>query len=338
MPEGVLVVGAANLDIKGHMFAEPVAGTSNSAAIKSSVGGVARNIAENLVRLGVPVTLLTAVGDDYAGEDILNNANDVGIDVSRALIIENAATGAYMAALSQSGDLFFGMDDLRVLRHITRDYLYLNRDAFRECDMVALDMNLSDDTLIAAIQMAHEYKKPICVDPTSAERAWRLRPHLGRLNLITPNIAEAAAILDCSPNNNSFDALTAARALVSLGVGAAVITQAERGACYATADESGQFPAVQVEIVDSTGAGDALTATVIFGMLQGIDVAESLQLGLRAAALTLHSPETVMPDLTLDRLYGLGDSSAALDASSDSDPLEPYDNDDTAYETDYDEY
>jgi pseudouridine kinase len=331
MAEGVLVIGAANLDIKGRMFAGPIAGSSNSAAIKSSVGGVARNIAENLVRLGVPVTLLTAVGDDYAGEDILNNADDVGIDVSRALIIENATTGTYMAALDPGGDLFFGLDDLRVLSHITRDYLRLNRDAFRECAMVALDMNLNEDALMEAIQMAREYGKPISVDPTSAERAVRLRAHLPLLNLITPNIAEAEAMLDSPPIQTPADALNAARALVALGVGAVVITQAESGACYATTDESGQFPAVKVEIVDTTGAGDALSAAVIFGTLQGFGVGESLQLGLRAAALTLHSPETVVPELSLDRLYGLGDTSATMDAEADADEYDTYD-------TDYDEY
>jgi pseudouridine kinase len=247
----------------------------------------------------------------------------VGIDVSRALIIENATTGTYMAALSQDGDLFFGMDDLRVLRHVTRDYLRLNRDAFRECEMVALDMNLSDDALHTAIQMAREYHKRICVDPTSTGRAYRLRPHLPLLDLITPNIAESEAILDCDRIQTAAEALTAARALVSLGVGAAVITQAERGACYATPDESGQFPAVKVEIVDTTGAGDALTATVIFGMMQGIDVGESLQLGLRAAALTLHSHETVVSDLSLDRLYSLGDNNTTFDVSADD--YDPYD-------------
>ena len=329
MPEGVLVIGAANLDIKGHMLGEPVAGSSTQAAIKTSIGGVARNIAENLVRMGVPVTLLTAVGDDNAGEDILNNAVDAGIDVSRALTVENAVTGTYMGALSQDGKLFFGMDDLRVLNHITRDYLRLNRDAFRDCEIVALDMNLSDEALQAAIALAREYGRRIVVDPTSVDRATRLRPHLPLLDLITPNITEAQAILNCPAIADSAAALIAARDLVGLGVGSAVITQAELGACYATPDESGQFPAVKVEVVDSTGAGDALTATVIFGMLQGIDLGESLQLGLRAASLTLHSPETVVPDLSLDRLYSLGDNhpraAERFDVSAaDYDPYDEY--------------
>ncbi|HEY3289236.1 MAG TPA: carbohydrate kinase family protein [Anaerolineae bacterium] len=325
MPEGVLVIGAANVDIKGHMLGVPIAGSSTSAVIKNGVGGVARNIAENLAHLGVPVTLLTAVGDDYAGEDILNSADDAGIDVSRALIIENAVTGTYMGAISNDGNLFFGMYDLRVLRHITRDYLRLNRDAFRECSLVALDMNLDDAALLAAIQMAREFGKPICVDPTSADCAYRLRPHLPLLRLITPNLAEAQAILDCPPIQTADEALQAARSLVGLGVGAAVITQAERGACYATTDESGQLPALKVEVIDSTGAGDALSAVVIFGLLQGIDIGESLQLGLHAAALTLRSPETVVPDLSLDRLYGMGDESTNIQFDVTVPDYDPYD-------------
>lgn len=305
MAEGVLVIGAANFDIKGRMLHPFVLGSSNSSAIRTSFGGVARNIAENLARLGVPVTLLTAVGDDYAGEDILSGANDVGIDVSRALIIESETTGTYLAALDESGDMYLGLDDLRILRHLTPDYLRMNRDAFRECAMVAFDLNLSKQTLLTAIHLAHEYHKPICVDPTSTVLAGLLRPHLPMINIITPNIAEAEAILRYGPIRTPDDALNAARQLVACGVKAAVITQAERGACYATEDESGQFPAVRVEIADTTGAGDALTATVIFGQLNGFSMSDSLQLGLRAAALTLRTSETVASELSLDWLYGL---------------------------------
>lgn len=145
MSDSALIIGAANFDIKGRMLHPPVITSSNSSAIRTSFGGVSRNVAENLARLGAPVTLLTAVGDDYAGEDILSNAADVGVDVSRALVIENETTGTYLAALDESGDLYLGLDDLRILRHITPDYLRLNRDAFRECAIVAFDLNLSQN-------------------------------------------------------------------------------------------------------------------------------------------------------------------------------------------------
>lgn len=309
MSDAALVIGAANFDIKGRMLHAPVITSSNSSAIRTSFGGVARNIAENLAKLGAPVTLLTAVGDDYAGEDILSGAADIGIDASRAIIAEGETTGTYLAALDQGGDLFLGLDDLRVLRHITPDYLRLNRDAFRECGIVAFDLNLSQEAMLTAIHLAHEYDKPVCVDPTSTVLAGLLRPHLPMINIVTPNIAEAEAMLRCPPIMSANDALGAARQLVANGVEVAVITQAESGACYATEDESGQFPALRVDIVDTTGAGDALTAMVIFGQLNGLSIGDSLQLGLRAAALTLRSTETVAPELSLDRLYGFGDES-----------------------------
>jgi pseudouridine kinase len=308
MAEGALVIGAANFDIKGRMFYPPVITSSNSSAIKTSFGGVARNIAENLARLGAPVTLLTAVGDDYAGEDILDSADDVGVDVSRALVIEGETTGTYLAALDDSGDLYLGLDDLRVLRHMTPDYLRLNRDAFKACALVAFDLNLTPEAMLTAIHLAHEYDKPICVDPTSTVLAATLRPHLPMVNIITPNIAEAEEMLRCKIHTPD-EALNAARQLVALGAEVVVITQAEKGACYATEDEAGQFPALRVGIRDTTGAGDALTATIIFGILNDLSVGDSLQLGLRAAALTLKSPETVAPELSIDRLYGIDDPS-----------------------------
>jgi len=311
MATGVLVIGAANFDIKGRMLHAPVLMSSNASAMRTSFGGVARNIAENLARLGMPVTLLTAVGDDYAGEDILERAAEVGIDVSRALIVEDEVTGTYFAALDERGDLYLGLDDLRVLRHLTPEYLRAHKEAFRACDLVAFDMNLSEATMREAIHLAREYHKPLCVDPTSTVLASRLRPYLSLINIVTPNLAEAEELLRCAPIRSSAEALQAARQLVAAGVEIAVITQAERGACYATNAESGHFPALRVNIVDTTGAGDALTAMIIFGYLNNLPISDALQLGVRAAALTLRSTETVAPELSLDRLYGLGEDALA---------------------------
>jgi len=137
--------------------------------------------------------------------------------------------------------------------------------------------------------------------------ASRLRPYLSLINIVTPNLAEAEELLRCAPIRSSAEALQAARQLVAAGVEIAVITQAERGACYATNAESGHFPALRVNIVDTTGAGDALTAMIIFGYLNNLPISDALQLGVRAAALTLRSTETVAPELSLDRLYGLGE-------------------------------
>ncbi len=315
MGDKVLVIGSANLDVKGRLLGTPIAGSSNAAAIRTSHGGVARNVAENLARLGAPVTLLTAVGDDILGDDLLRHAAEIGIDISRALRVPGESSGIYLAALDMSGDLALGLDDLGIIERLSSDYLEANSDAFNDADMIVLDMNLEADAFDTALRLARTAGKPVCVDPTSDERAARLAPFLAQIDIITPNMTEAEAILTAIERAYPHErenlagiqdpdrALQTARRLVYLGVNMVVVTQAERGACYATEFESGQLPAVKVRIADTTGAGDALTATLIFGLTHDISLSDSVQLGLRAAALTLRTTATVAPELSLDRLY-----------------------------------
>ena len=104
-------------------------------------------------------------------------------------------------------------------------------------------------------------------------------------------------------DRSSCDAITAARCLVNAGVKIAMITLAEEGVVYATANASGHIPSMATEVIDSTGASDSLTATVVFGLLNDFPIDESVRLGVSAAALTLACTETVCGDLSLELLY-----------------------------------
>lgn len=150
--------------------------------------------------------------------------------------------------------------------------------------------------------IAHKNGVRVCADPTSPSLAARLRPHVAQLALTTPNAVEAEALSGLSVEDED-DATRVARYLVSVGVGLAVVTLGERGLAYATSDESGRLPAIHVKVVDRTGAGDALTAGVIFGLLNDLEPVEAVRLGLAAATLTLKTTQTVCPDLSLEKLY-----------------------------------
>ncbi|MBX7212804.1 MAG: carbohydrate kinase family protein [Thermoflexales bacterium] len=315
MGDYTLVIGSSNLDIKGRLLNPAIPGSSNSARVRTAHGGVGRNIAENLARLGSEVVLLTVVGDDNAGDELLDALETQGVDVSRALRVADTPTGVYLAALDHTGDLMVGLDDLEIAQRMTASYLSDNADAFFDCDMVVLDLNLSDTALERALELGRTAGKPICVDPTTDERAVRLVDYLSEIDIITPNMTEAEAILEaaCKARPDLVEALShiqdpdralqTARRLVYLGVNTVVVTQAERGACYATEFESGHFPAVKVDIVDTTGAGDSLTATLVFGLTHEIGLSDAVQLGLRAAAMTLRESATVAPGMSLDALY-----------------------------------
>jgi len=88
-----------------------------------------------------------------------------------------------------------------------------------------------------------------------------------------------------------------------MGAKIAVILMAEFGVCYADSESSGHIPAIETSVTDPTGAGDAFTAAVIYGEATGMDLDESLRLGISAASVTLRCKGSVAHNLTLDKLY-----------------------------------
>lgn len=298
----ILVIGAAAIDMKGAAFADIVPGSSNPGQIRISEGGVSRNIAENLARLGLHATLISAVGDDGSGQRILRQAEERGIDVSHVLEVKGATTGAYISLLDNAGTPFIAMYDMSILSRITPRYIYNHRRLFGEASFVVLDANLPQPTLETALNLARQHNLRVCADPTSSLLAPRLEPYLPHFHMITPDRGEAQ-VLSHMAISTTMDAIEAAKKLVAAGVDIAIVKMAEQGVCYATAETSGRVPAIQTEIVDLTGVGDALTATVVFGLLHNFSIDEAVRLGASAASLTLQCRETVCPNLSLERLY-----------------------------------
>ncbi len=301
----VLVLGAAGVDLVGRLQGELRSETSNPAHIRSSFGGVARNVAENLARLGQPVTLLTAVGEDPPGAQLLDQLADAGVDVSAVQTIPGQSTGAYLAVVNNKGELQFALDDMRTSSAaITPAYLEAHSELFKQASLLFLDANSAPETIRKAVSLARRAHLPVCADPTSTSLAGRMRPYLPRLFMITPNNSEAGILsdrpVDASKRRQVMDA---ARYLVGQGVEIVIITLAQFGVCYATSQTAGYIPAIRTEIVDPTGAGDAMTAAVLFGLLNEISLDEALRLGVSASALTLRHPGAVLPDLTLEKLY-----------------------------------
>ncbi len=300
----VLVIGSAGIDLIGRASAKLQTGTSNPGTLRFSHGGVARNVAENLARLGTEAILISAVGDDTQGEQLLDRLRSAGVNVDHVVVVPETPTGYYLAVLGEDGTLHVGLDDMGLIDALSPGHLEELKDLFSQASLLFVDANLPSRTLAAAVRLAARQKTPIAADPTSASLAQNLTGYLDKLWLITPNEAEAGVLCPHAvPHADISMALSAARHLISRGVDIAIITMAEFGVGYASAEGSGHLPAVRTEIVDPTGAGDALTAAVIFALLNGIPLDEAVRLGLSAAAHTLRTPGTVAPDLSLELLY-----------------------------------
>jgi pseudouridine kinase len=304
MSDHVLVVGASLLDTKGKPLVGLEPGTSNPARIQHSRGGTARNVAENLGRLGADVILISAVGSDRTGNRLLEETAGGGVRVDKVLVVEDIISGSYIALFEDDGSLAVALDDVSVMEEITAAYLYRNRVLFRDAKMIMIDGSLTPSAMETAVRLATQYKRPLVADPSSTRLASKLSRYLPKLHLIVPNEVEAAYLTQVEYAGYDPDAsLDNALSLTRAGVRNAVVTLSDYGLVYAASDETGYLPARYSDMVDSTGTGDAVTSAIIFGMINDLPTVESIRLGAAAASLTLQSSETVVPDLSLDMLY-----------------------------------
>jgi pseudouridine kinase len=292
------------MDMIGLVDDPPQSGSTNPANIRVAYGGVARNVAENLCRLGLVVELITAVGEDRSGEQLLNFGSACGLQTGLCLRSKTHHTGAYLVVLDQEGTRYLALEDMAIISELTPEVFQNHRAAVMDASIIFLDANLPDDSIDTLLKMAGSAQVPVCADATSSRLALRLIPHLDRLSMITANSVEATTLMGGDFKvTDSDSALHAARRLVNRGVDLAVVTLAEFGVAYATSETSGHIPAVRTRVIDPTGAGDALTATVIFGLLNEIPIDESMHLGVTAASLILRHRGTVLPGLSLEKLY-----------------------------------
>lgn len=298
----IVVIGGASLDIKGRLRRDFKQGTSNAAAIQISIGGVGRNIAENLARLGTPVALISAVCADDFGRAILQQTEAAGVDTSCVVVTCDQRSSSYIAIVNHDGSLLAGLDDSAAGRAILPEHIRAHAELLEQAAMVVIDANVARTTADTIVEICQSAGVRVAFEPVAFGLAERFKQHLDRFYLVTPNELEAEA-LSGLPVHDVASATAAAQNLVAQGVELAIVTLAAEGVVYASADEVGHIPGTKTEIIDPTGAGEALAATVIYAITNGIPLAEAVQLGQIAAIVTLKSPETVAPELSLEYLY-----------------------------------
>jgi pseudouridine kinase len=294
----LVCIGAANVDRKLRSLAPLVMGTSNPAAADESFGGVARNIAENLARLGAPVALMTAVGSDAAGAALLVHAQDAGIDTGATLRLQDASSGTYTAVLDGGGDMLVALADMALYDALTPDWLATRAALRAHAAMVVADLNLPRATVAALIDAAGRDGVPLVIVAVSVPKMARLPDGLHGVRLAILNEGELAARVGRKLTTVR-DFAAACRAVQDQGARDVVVTRGAQGVFYTTPDGIAHLPAPEAQPVDVTGAGDAFAAAVCFTLNQDAgNLALACQRGLELSALTLACRQTVCPTLS----------------------------------------
>lgn len=292
---GAVVIGGANMDLKARSTARATDHTSNPGHGSMAPGGVARNIAENLARLGDRVHLVSVVGRDRMGDNLLDHTAATGVRVEH-VVRTDQATGTYTAVLDVDGELIVAIADMDATAELGPEQLQAARHVIATAGVMVLDGNLRPDTLEYALDLSPDVRT--IFEPVSVPKAAGLKAVIdARIYAVTPNRDELAALTDL-PTNTDRQVLAAARSLHDRGVELVWVRLGKRGSVLSTAEGPIEIPAAPTTVEDVTGAGDAMLGAFCHVLLQGGSPEEAARFGHAAAALTIASPHTVRPDLT----------------------------------------
>lgn len=296
--EPILVAGGANLDRVARCKGPVAMGSSNPVAVQESFGGVARNVAENLARLGLPVRLLTAVGDDAAGATLLRNARELGMDTAPTLVAADRPTGTYTALLQPDGEMVLALADMEIMERLTLEAFRSRRSHWASVRVRVADCNLPAEVLAALVEDSRRPGVELTLVAVSEPKMARLPEVLVGVSLMILNRGELAARVG-HPLKGRRALQDAARALHAQGVRRVVVTLGSEGVLCLDGTKATFLPAPPVDVVDVTGAGDAFSSGVIASLTCHPDeLLRACRLGLRLAALTLASASSVAPSLS----------------------------------------
>lgn len=296
----IVGVGAANVDSHWQTLYGVNLRDSNPGRCRLSVGGVTRNMCENLARLGMRVCLLSAVGDDAYAEMIVRESEAAGIDMAYVEHKKDTCSSGYVAVLDDKGDMLLGLSDMRIINEMPLSYIENNAELIRGAAAVICDGALPKQVLTRLTELAGG---PCVIDPVSIAYAKNIAPVADKFDYIKPNQYELE-VLSGKKIVSDADIEEAVTLLLNRGTGAVAVSLGARGCYYADRQGHRLFSSIAPleNMADATGAGDAFTAGLVYGLVKGLDTEQTILTALAAGRIAAASPLTVSPEMSEENI------------------------------------
>ena len=288
-------IGGANMDIHGRSDRQLIMRDSNPGTLHMSMGGVCRNICENLARLGSEVRLVSVVGDDAYGRSLIEGCTKAGIDMSAVRMLEGERSSCYISIMDEDGDMLLAMSDMHIIKRLDEQLIDESAGVLCGAELVVCDGNLSARTLERLTEIC---TVPLYVDPVSTAWARELRPFIGRFDTVKPNRLELEALTGC-PVDTLENVERACDVLLHRGVRRVFVSMGADGMFYK--GHEGAYHGVSRpfgHMVNATGAGDAAMAGIIWASREGLDAQNVVHAAMAAGMVAIASPDTISPGMS----------------------------------------
>lgn len=283
--EKVLVIGGTNIDYIGKSNNKIILEDSNIGLLKVSFGGVGRNIVENLARLGVDVTFISAVGKDALGLELKKELESLNVKVISPE--GDYKTGGYLAIHDNNGDMKLALCDQSSVDFVTVEYLESLKELIQNFKYVVIDTNFNSNILTYLFETYRE--KIIFVDAISTEKGKHLLGLEQHINYLKCNKLEAETIF----GKNYFD---------KFDKNTLIVTNGSKNVEYNKGKDIFYSNVEKVDAVNTIGAGDSFFSGFIFSIISGKDEKEAIEIGKKVANITLLAEGAVNKELTREKI------------------------------------
>ena len=298
----IIVIGAVNVDICGTSDKQLILYDSNPGTASATYGGVGRNIAENLCRLGYHVDMITVLGDDTFTEQLVQASEAVGIGFEHSMRIKGGVCSKYISINNANGDMIMAVSDMAIYDQMSVEFISSQMDFINSADMVMLDTNIPEPVLT---YVAENCKVPMAVDTVSTTKALKIRNTIDRFSLIKPNMYECEALSGIKIEDD-VTLKKGAQYFTDKGVRYTFISLAEEGVYYTDGTNEGTLPICSAyPVVNVSGCGDAFFSAAIDAYLKGYDIRKMGAAGECAAAICAKGMGTISEELTAEHLEQL---------------------------------
>ena len=294
---GIAVIGDVFIDIKGFSTSTYIPYGRNLGTIQQIHGGVARNVAEDIANVELEPVFVGTVDDDAMGEAVIQKLNRHKVDTRYMKKVKNGM-GTWLAVFDHNGDVVASVSKRPEHEAMVQILEESGDEIFANADSIAIEIDMDQEVTKKTFALAEKYNKKVYALVSNMSVAIERRDLIRKTECFVCNQQEAGILF-----SENYDEITPEELyqilperIRSAKISKMVVTMGDKGAAYATLDgENGICPALKVDVVDTTGAGDAFFSGVCLGLTCGKTLQEACVIGTRLASTVICTSENICP-------------------------------------------
>lgn len=295
----ITVFGASNVDITGFTEQKLIYGDANIGHTITTPGGVGRNIAENLHRLGFAINLISVFGDDPLSEYLIKSCKELGLRIDDSLFLKNASTATFLAIMDCHNDLALGISAMDIYKKIDLNLFESKLSKIEKTDYTIIETNFTTEILELVVKKSPKTK--LVLDTVSGKKALRSIPILPHLYILKTNLLEAQMLSGINPiDAKSKEELVAY--FVELGVTHVFITTGKDGVIYGNKELISQREPIPSNIINTIGAGDSFVSGIVYADALELDIHKMALYGMASASLNVEFNAAVSTEMNVENL------------------------------------